>query len=53
MKKVFLPLLILFPIISYSQELDKAFLDSLPQDVRQDIENKIDSKEDLEKKILL
>jgi protein involved in polysaccharide export with SLBB domain len=51
MKKIFLPALLLFSTITYSQELDEAFLASLPESVRQDIEEKIDSKTDLEKPV--
>jgi hypothetical protein len=40
MKKIFLPLLFLLSSIAYSQELDESFLASLPEDVRQDIEEK-------------
>ena len=51
MKKIFLPVLLLISIISYSQELDETFLESLPESVRQDIEEKQDAKEDLEKPV--
>ncbi len=51
MKKIFLSLLLLLSTIIYSQELDEAFLESLPESVRQDIEGKIDAKADLEKPI--
>ena len=51
MKKIFLPALLLLSTIIYSQELDETFLASLPESVRQDIEGKIDAKEDLEKPI--
>ena len=51
MKKIFLPVLLLFSTITYSQELDEAFLASLPENVRQDIEGKIDAKADLEKPV--
>ena len=51
MKKIFLSLLFLLSTIIYSQELDEAFLESLPESVRQDIEEKIDAKADLEKPI--
>ena len=51
MKKIFLPALLLLSTIIYSQELDKTFLESLPDSVRQDIEGKIDAKADLEKPI--
>jgi protein involved in polysaccharide export with SLBB domain len=51
MKKIFLPVLLLLSTITYSQELDEAFLASLPADVRQDIEAKIDAKAELEKPV--
>ena len=51
MKKIFLPVLLLFSTITYSQELDEAFLESLPENVRKDIEGKIDAKADLEKPV--
>ena len=51
MKKIYLSLLLLLSIITNSQELDEAFLESLPESVRQDIEEKIDAKEDLEKPV--
>jgi protein involved in polysaccharide export with SLBB domain len=51
MKKIFLPLLFLLSSIAYSQELDESFLASLPEDVRQDIEEKKDAKADLEKPV--
>jgi protein involved in polysaccharide export with SLBB domain len=51
MKKIFLPVLLLLSTITYSQELDEAFLASLPEDVRQDIEEKKDAKADLEKPV--
>ncbi len=51
MKKIFLPVLLSISIISYSQELDETFLESLPESVRQDIEEKQGAKEDLEKPV--
>ncbi len=51
MKKILLPLLLLISTISYSQELDEAFLASLPEDVRQDVEEKMEAKENLEKPV--
>jgi protein involved in polysaccharide export with SLBB domain len=51
MKKIFLPVLFLLSTITHSQELDEAFLASLPEDVRQDIEVKIDARAALEKPV--
>ena len=51
MKKIFLPLLFLLSTITYSQELDETFLASLPENVRQDVEDKINAKKDLEKPV--
>lgn len=51
MKKIFLPLLLLLSIVTYSQELDKKFLETLPDSVRQDLESKINAKENLEKPV--
>ena len=51
MKKIFLPAVLLLSTITYSQELDEAFLESLPESVRQDVEMKIDAKNDLEKPV--
>ena len=51
MKKIFLPLLLLLSIVTYSQELDEAFLESLPESVRNDIEEKQDAKANLEKPV--
>ena len=51
MKKIFLSSLLVLSIISYSQELDEAFLASLPEDVRQDVEGKINAKKDLDKPV--
>lgn len=51
MKKILLPLLFLLSINIYSQELDEDFLASLPESARQDIEEKIAAKSDLEKPV--
>ena len=51
MKKIFLPVLLLLSIVSYSQELDDDFLSSLPENIRKDIEGKIDAKAELEKPV--
>jgi protein involved in polysaccharide export with SLBB domain len=51
MKKIFLPVLLLLSTITYSQELDEAFLESLPENIRQDMKGKIDAKAELEKPV--
>jgi polysaccharide biosynthesis/export protein len=51
MKKIFLlACLVVSPVI-YSQELDEAYLQSLPENVREDVLNKIDAKEDMDKPV--
>ena len=45
MKKIFLSALFLLSTISYSQELDKAYLESLPENVRADVLDKIADRE--------
>ena len=49
--KQFFTLSLLLPIFLVSQELDEDFLNSLPPDIRQDIEEKIESKESVEKPV--
>lgn len=44
MKKIFLHILITFPFIALSQELNDAFLESLPNELREDIQNRIETK---------
>ena len=44
MKKIFLYILITFPFIVVSQELNEAFLESLPNELREDIQNRIETK---------
>ena len=51
MKKIILYILIIFPFIIYSQELDDEFLESLPESVREDVLNKIDAKTELDKPV--
>ena len=45
MKKIFLSALFLLSTTSYSQELDKAYLESLPESVRADVLDKIADRE--------
>ncbi|MDA9986198.1 SLBB domain-containing protein [bacterium] len=45
MKKIFLSALFLLSTTSYSQELDKAYLESLPENVRADVLDKIAARE--------
>jgi len=45
MKKIFLSTLFLISATSYAQELDKAYLDSLPESIRADVLDKIADKE--------
>ena len=45
MKKIFLSTLFLLSTTSYSQELDEAYLESLPENVRADVLDKIAERE--------
>jgi protein involved in polysaccharide export with SLBB domain len=45
MKKIFLSTLFLLSTASYSQELDEAYLESLPESVRADVLDKLDDRE--------
>ena len=51
MKKIFLFSCLIVSAAIYSQELDEAYLQSLPESVRTDVLNKIEAKEDLDKPI--
>ena len=51
MKKIFLSLLLLLSTIIYSQELDEAYLESLPESIRKDVLNKISAQESLDEPI--
>ena len=44
MKKIFLSTLFLLSTTSYSQELDEAYLESLPESVRADVLDKLDDR---------
>ena len=51
MKKIFLSALLLLSTTSYSQELDEAYLASLPDDIRDDVLQKMTDREELEKPV--
>jgi len=51
MKKIFLSTLLLLSSTSYSQELDKAYLASLPENVRNDVMQKMTDREELDKPV--
>jgi len=51
LKKILLSLLVLGSTIVYSQELDETYLNSLPDSVKKDIEEKLEAKEELEKPV--
>jgi protein involved in polysaccharide export with SLBB domain len=51
MKKIFLLACLLVSAAIYSQELDEAYLQSLPESVREDVLNKIEAKDDLDKPV--
>jgi protein involved in polysaccharide export with SLBB domain len=51
MKKIFLLTCLVVSAATYSQELDEAYLQSLPESVREDVLNKIEAKEDLDKPV--
>ena len=51
MKKIFLSVFLLVSVSIYSQELDEAYLQSLPESVRENVLNKIEAKDDLDKPV--
>ena len=51
MKKIFLLSFLVVSATIYSQELDEAYLQSLPESVRADVLNKIEAKDDLDKPV--
>tara|TARA_B100001063_G_scaffold246653_1_gene286762 strand:- start:246 stop:1997 length:1752 start_codon:yes stop_codon:yes gene_type:complete len=51
MKKILFLVAILISSTSYSQELDKNYLDSLPDSVRADIEDKMDARDRVEEPV--
>jgi protein involved in polysaccharide export with SLBB domain len=51
MKKIFLLACLVVSAAIYSQELDEAYLQSLPESVREDVLNKIEAKDDLDEPV--
>ena len=51
MKKIFLLACLVVSAAIYSQELDEAYLQSLPESVREDVLNKIEAKDNLDKPV--
>ena len=51
MKKIFLLACLVVSAAIYSQELDEAYLQSLPESVREDVLNKIEAKDGLDKPV--
>jgi len=51
MKKIFLLAFFVLTTTIYSQELDEDFLQSLPEDIRSDVLDKIEAKENLDKPV--
>lgn len=51
MKQIFLSALLITSAYAFSQELDEAYLESLPESVRADLTEKIDAKDDLNKPV--
>lgn len=49
--KNFFITLALVPFLIFGQELDQVFLDSLPENVREDVESRADAKKELEKPV--
>ncbi len=51
MKKITVTILFIFSFLIYSQEIDDNFLDSLPEEQRREIQDKIDSRNESEKPV--
>ena len=51
MKNIFLSTLLLLSTTSYSQEIDEAYLSSLPENVRNDVQQNMTDREDLDKPV--
>jgi protein involved in polysaccharide export with SLBB domain len=51
MKKIFLLALLVVSATIYSQDLDEAYLQSLPENVREDVLNKIEEEDSLDKPV--
>ena len=50
MKKIYF-LIVILPLYISSQDMSKSYIDSLPDDVKDDVISKIDEKDELEKPI--
>ena len=50
-KKILLSVMLFTSIVSYSQELDESYLESLPETVREDLEKKMEAQEALEEPV--
>jgi protein involved in polysaccharide export with SLBB domain len=51
MKKIILPVLLLNSLYISSQELDEAYLNSLPDDIRKDVLEQVDDRDELDKTV--
>ena len=51
MKKILLSILLIASTTAYSQELDSAYLESLPEGIREDVLDKINDREELDKPV--
>ena len=50
-RKILITTMLFFPLLALSQELDDSYIDSLPEDVREDVVSKINIKKELEKPV--
>ena len=53
MKKIILSALLTVSVTINSQELDEAYLNSLPEGVREDVEERFKAKDELEKPVYI
>ncbi len=51
MRKLYLFALISLPLFTYSQEISEDYLNSLPEDIREDVMKRVDEKNDLEEDV--
>ena len=51
MKKFYLAIILILPLIGFAQEIDQDYLDSLPEEVRKDVLEKMEAKKELEKPV--
>ena len=51
MKKITLLAFIFFPLIVIAQDLDKEFLSTLPEDIREDVQKTVKAKKDTEEPV--